>query len=156
MNSLESIRWMMHRQRLRLLGESKMVRPFHRGAIGALVAGSLISSSAASAAPALPLSQPNPWAVLTVMNGGASAAAVCGAALAAAAAAQPTMGCVLPRVDAAPLAQTPESVPSAQPYYAAGSSTPPIPVLLVWAAVLATMVYIATKHHHHHHANSPA
>ncbi|HLO20140.1 MAG TPA: hypothetical protein VK192_06570 [Sphingomicrobium sp.] len=35
-----------------------------------------------------------------------------------------------------------------------GSSTPPLPVIAVWLAVLAADIYILTRHHHHH-ANSP-
>lgn len=38
-----------------------------------------------------------------------------------------------------------------------GPSMPPIPVLIVWAAVLGTLIYIATKNNHSHPApNSPA
>ena len=38
-----------------------------------------------------------------------------------------------------------------------GPTTPPIPVLLIRAAVLGTMVYLATKNHHlHPKPNSPA
>ena len=32
---------------------------------------------------------------------------------------------------------------------------PPIPVIIVWAAVLGAMIYLAT-HNNHNHANSPA
>jgi len=55
-----------------------------RGAIGFLIAGSVFfSSTGAVAATAAPTYQPDPWAVLSVMSGGASAVAVCGAAAAA-------------------------------------------------------------------------
>ena len=52
--------------------------------VGVFVAGSLVFSSTAAVAatPSAP-PQADPWAVLSVMSGGASAAAVCGAAAAA-------------------------------------------------------------------------
>jgi hypothetical protein len=120
--------------------------------VGIITGSVVFGSTGAVAAATPPGAQANPWAVLSAMSGGAAATAVCGAA-AAATAAQPATGCVLPRVDMVPAAE-PGSPPP--PVYL-GTSTPPIPVLLVWAGVLATMIYIATlHHHHHHHANSPA
>src|SRR4051812_37152979 len=84
-----------------------------RGAIGVLIAGSMFfSSTGAIAATSAPSYQPDPWAVLSVMNGGASAVAVCGAAAAAAVAQAPAGGCVLPQVDAPPaVAQNPPPQP---------------------------------------------
>src|SRR5690348_16082354 len=86
-------------------GRKDMVVSRHRGVIGVLIAGSMLfSSTGAVAATAAPAYQPDPWAVLSVMSGGASAVAVCGAAATAAAAQAPGAGCVLPQVDAAPIA----------------------------------------------------
>ena len=94
--------------------------PRYRGAIGVLIAGSMVFSStgAIAAGSAAPTYQPDPWAVLSVMSGGAAALSVCGAtaasAAATAAAAQtpPGGGCVLPQVDSAPaVAQNPPSQP---------------------------------------------
>src|SRR4029079_9444445 len=90
-----------------------------RGAIGLLIAGSMFFSSTGAVAATASASayQPDPWAVLSVMSGGASAAGGCGggagsggapAALFCAAPAAPVVaahraaGCVLPQVDAAP------------------------------------------------------
>lgn len=85
------------------------------GAVGALIAGSLIfSSTAASASTTASVPQVNPWAVLTAMSGGAPAATMCGAA-AATAAAQAPSGCVLPVLD------TPPPAPAAAP-------APPLPL----------------------------
>jgi hypothetical protein len=51
--------------------------------------------------------------------------------------------------------ETPPPPPPPETYV--GPSTPPIPVLLVWAAVLGVLIYIATKSNHHHAVpNSPA
>lgn len=127
-----------------------------RGAIGVLIAGSMLFSStgALAAAPA-PSYQPDPWAVLSVMSGGASAVAVCGAAAAAAVAAPPGNGCVLPQVDTAPpVAQSapppPIPVPPVEP---AGAGLGISPLLLALAAIAAGVgLYLVL---HHHHGNSP-
>jgi len=130
----------------------------NRAVIGALIAGSLVFSSTGAVAAAAPAAtQADPWAVLTAMNGGASAAAVCGAAVAAAAAAvQPATGCVLPQVDAVPAAQNPppESIPVPPVEPAAGGGLGISPLLLALAAIAAGIgLYLVL---HHHHANSPA
>jgi hypothetical protein len=127
--------------------------------IGVFVAGSMLLSSTAVAASTGPVApQADPWAVLSVMNGGASAAAVCGAAAAAAAtAAQGTAaGCVLPAVDTPPaVAQAgpppPIPVPPVEPAGAGLGVSP----LLLGLAVLAGAVglYLAL---HHSSGNSPA
>ena len=119
--------------------------------VGVIASSMLFSSTGAIASAAPPGAQADPWAVLSAMSGGAAATAVCGAAVAATLT-QPATGCVLPRVDMIPAAE-PGSPPP--PAYL-GTATPPIPVLLVLAGVLATMIYIASRHHHHHHPNSPA
>ena len=132
----------------------------NRKIIGALIAGSTLFSSTGAIAGAAPPPQPDPWAVLTLMNGGASAAAVCGPAVAGpAAAVQPVAGCVLPQIGAVPVEGQAVPPPPPPPVVAAYAplSAPPIPVLVVLAAVLATAIYIATKGRSHVTApNSPA
>jgi hypothetical protein len=55
-------------------------------------------------------------------------------------------------------AAQPDSVPPPPPPPTyTGPGTPPIPVIILWLAVLGTMIYIATKGNHHHPVpNSPA
>jgi hypothetical protein len=91
------------------------------------------------------------------MSGGAPAAAVCGAAAAAATAAQPGGGCVLPQTGLTPgLPEQAQPLQPPPPQYT-GVGFPPIPVLVIWAAVLASMIYIATqKDHLTFVPNSPA
>lgn len=124
----------------------------------AVISVSLIASSTAAVAQSTvaPAPQFDPWAVLSVMSGGAPAAAVCGAAAAAATAAQPAGGCVLPQTGVvAPPVETPQYVPPPPP--PAGGLGIPIPVLLIWAGVLAALIYIATLNNHTHVVpNSPA
>ena len=91
------------------------------------------------------------------MSSGAPAAALCGAA--AATAAQPAAGCVLPQTGVTAPIETPQAVPAPlpPPPPAAGPAFLPIPVLLVLAGVLATMIYIATQNNHAGQLpNSPA
>lgn len=127
----------------------------YRRVVGVLIAGSMVfSSTGALAATAAPTSQPDPWAVLSVMSGGASAAAVCGAAAVAAAAVQPAAGCVLPQVDAAPMAGPPAPTPI--PPVAPESAGLGISPLLLALAAIAAGVGLYLLLHHHHHNNSPA
>jgi hypothetical protein len=129
--------------------------------MGALISGALLFSSTGAIASTTPSStyQPDPWAVLSVMNGGASAVAVCGVAAAAATAAQaPAGGCVLPQVDAAPpVAQNPPPQPIPVPPVEPASSGLGLgisPLLLALAAIAAGVgLYFVL---HHRHANSPA
>ena len=113
-----------------------------RGAIGVLIAGSMLFSStgAVAATVTAPMYQPDPWAVLSAMSGGASAAAVCGAAAAAAAVAQaPGNGCVLPQVDTPPpVAQSapPQPIPC-RPSKPMGAGLGISPLLLALAAIAA-------------------
>ena len=134
-----------------------MARLRVRGALGVLIASSMLFSSTGAVAASASATQPDPWAVLSVMSGGASAAAVCGAAAAAAAtAAQPANGCVLPQVDVAPVAQSgpPEPIP-VPPVEAPAGGLGISPLLLALAAIAAGVgLYLIL--HHHHHANSPA
>ena len=127
-----------------------------RGAIGVLIAGSMIFSSTGAIAAAAPATaQADPWAVLSVMSGGASATAVCGAAAAAATAAQPAGGCVLPQVDVAPVTTEtgpppPIPVPPVEP---AGAGLGMSPLLLALAAIAAGIgLYLVL---HHKGGNSP-
>jgi hypothetical protein len=129
-----------------------------RGALGALIVGSMLFSSTGAIASAAPASthQPDPWAVLSVMNGGASAVAVCGAAAAVAQA--PGGGCVLPQVDAAPpVAQNPPPQPIPVPPVEPASSGLGLgisPLLIALVAIAAGVgLYFVL---HKHHANSPA
>ena len=79
-----------------------MAKPRVKCALGACIAGSLMLSSAASAAStSVPVQQINPWGVLAALSGGAPAAAICGAT-ASAAATQAPGGCVLPVLDSSP------------------------------------------------------
>ena len=129
-----------------------------RGAIGLLIAGSMLFSStgAVAATASAPAYQPDPWAVLSVMSGGASAAAVCGAASAAAAAAQPANGCVLPQVDVAPpVAQNPPPQPIPVPPVEAAGGFGISPLLLALAAIAAGVGLYLILHHGNGHGNSP-
>lgn len=134
-----------------------------RLALGALVAGSMMFSSTAALASVAPGStyQADPWAVLSVMNGGASAVAACGATVAGAAAVAaqaPGGGCVLPQVDAAPpVAQNPPPQPIPVPPVEPASSGLGLgfsPLLLALAAIAAGVgLYFVL---HKKHSNSPA
>ncbi|MGN6058860.1 MAG: hypothetical protein ACTHOI_09805 [Sphingomicrobium sp.] len=124
-----------------------------KGFTALMVAGSMLASSTAAAAAGIPASaqQISPWATLTVLTGGAPAAAVCGAAAATAATAQPTTGCVLPAID------TPPPVASAAP-----PPLPPPPVegygvgpLLLGLVAIAGAVAMFFAVHGHHHQNAP-
>jgi hypothetical protein len=66
----------------------------------------------------------------------------------------PSGAAVLSSTEAA-LAQ-PEAPPPPPPQNYDGNEWPPIPVILIWLAVLGVDVYILTKHHHHGVPNSPA
>jgi hypothetical protein len=47
--------------------------------------------------------------------------------------------------------------PPPPPGYVGNPGPPPIPVLVVWGLVLATIIYIAVHNNNHHHVpNSPA
>jgi hypothetical protein len=107
----------------------------------ALIAAMLASSPAAaataqSAAPAIQTQ--NSWATLAMLT--PVSAATLGQS-AAAAAAQP---------------EGPPPPPPPPPNVDAGIPPPPIPVLIVLAAWLATIIYIATRNHGRNAPNSPA
>jgi hypothetical protein len=129
-----------------------------KGFIGLMAAGGMLvtSTGAAAAGSATVAQQISPWATLTVLTGGAPAAAVCGAAVAATAA-QPTAGCVLPAMDAPPPPPAPvaDAAPPV-PVEPVGFSVSPLLIGLV-AIAAATALYFSVKDHHHgRHTNSPA
>jgi hypothetical protein len=118
----------------------------------AAVSLSLIATSTAAigstATPPAPSS--NAWLALSTLA--PSGSALLGDA--AVAAAQPdTQTCA----DGTVIPANAACAPPPPPPPGAGLSSAPIPVLLIWAAVLGTMIYLATQNHHHHsHPNSPA
>ena len=128
----------------------------------AVVSLSLFANSTAGAtitAPPPAPTPPSPWMTLSMLNpsgaavlGGAPAVAVCGAA--GAAAAQAGGGCVLPQVGAVPAAQPLGQPAPASPQYI-GSHTPPLPVILVWLAVIGLDIYLLVRNDHHNRGNSP-
>ena len=124
-----------------------MVGRTFKGVLGALVAGSLVlGSTAAVASTSTAVQQPDPWAVLTAMSGGAPAAAMCGSA-ATAASAQAPGGCVLPVADAPP----PPPVTEA-PLASGGGINPLFLGLLAIAAGVAVLIALGGKGG----SNSPA
>ena len=130
----------------------------NRGMIGVLVAGSMLfTSTAVMASPAsAPVPQADPWAVLSVMSGGASAVAVCGAAAAAVAATQAAGGCVLPQVDVAPAAaQSPPPQPIPVPPVEGPAGGLGISPLLIALVVVAAGIGLYFVLRNHHNNNSP-
>lgn len=131
-----------------------------KGIVGALAAsGLLVSSSAAIAAGSTaPTREISPWAALTVLSGGAPAAAVCGAAAATAAAQPAPTGCVLPVMDAPPpppVASAPPP-PVPVPVETAGYGFSPILAALAAVALGVGLFFLVKDHHHNGQANSPA
>jgi hypothetical protein len=131
-----------------------------QGVAFAVVSLSLLVSSTVAAAPAPQQPTPiDPWLALSMLNssgaavlGSAPGAALCGAV--GAAAAQPSGGCVLPQVGVVPATQPPGPPPP--PEVAGGFPTPPIPVALIWVAVIGLGIYLALKDHDHgNQGNSP-
>ena len=129
------------------------VRPF-RKVTAMLIAASVLGSSAASAAAAVPaLRSIDPLVALSVFGTAQSRAALCGAsaaAVAGAAAAQaaPGAGCVLPVVDAPPPVAAVEPAPppaAVAPVAVAGSSVGALPLLLGLAAIVG-LAALVLKH----------
>jgi len=117
----------------------------------------VFSSTAAIAATQPAPSQVDPWAVLSVMSGGASAAAVCGAAAAAAVAQAPAGGCVLPAVDTPPPAAAPPPQPiPVPPVEPAGTGLGISPLLIGLLALAGGLALYFVLRHHHNNGNSPA
>lgn len=127
----------------------------------AVVSLSLLANSTAALA-AAPSPQPpanDAWLALSMLTpsgaamlGSAPVTAACGAAAAATATAQPAGGCVLPQVGVTP-ASVPPSPPPAPAFV--GATTPPLPVILLWVALIGLDAYLALRHDHHGHPNSP-
>jgi hypothetical protein len=124
----------------------------------AVVSLSLLASSTSAVASATPAPSTDPWLAFSMLNtsgaamlGTAPTAAVCGAA--AAAAAQPGGGCVLPQVGVVPAAQ-PAGPPPPPPQFV-GPATPPLPVVLVWLAVIGLDIYLLARNDHNGRGNSP-
>jgi hypothetical protein len=121
----------------------------------------VVAPTAASAETQASVNQPTSgWLALSMLTpsgaialGAAPTAAVCGTA--AAIAGQPSPGCVLPQVGTVP--PTPEAAAGPPPpAQFAGAGFPPLPVILIWLAVLGVDIYLLTKNHHHGVPNSPA
>jgi len=93
------------------------------------------SSTAATASAPPPAAASNAWVALSMLTPSGAV----GLEGTAATAAQP---------DAVP--------PPPPPPPEAGFTTPPIPVIAVWLAVIAVDIWILTRNHHHHFPNSPA
>lgn len=104
----------------------------------AVLSFSLIATStAATASMVTTPSAPPAWAALSMLTP-SGAIALQGTAVAAA------------------QAETPPPPPPPPPE-SNGFTTPPIPVIAVWLAVIAVDIWILTRHHHHHNfPNSPA
>jgi hypothetical protein len=131
----------------------------YRRFVGVAIAGSMLFSSTAALATTQTIAptQVNPWAALSAMSGGASAAVLCGAAsgaaTAAAAAAQPAAGCVLPVVDQAAAPPAPVPVPAVE---TTGGGLGISPILIALGVLAAgAALYFVLRHHHHNNANSP-
>ena len=103
----------------------------------AIVSLSLVGSSTAAVAATAPAPASNGWLALSMLTpSGSVALGATGVA-----AAQP---------------ETPPPPPP-PPGYQGGIGTPPLPVILIWLAVLGVDIYILTKNNHHHPLpNSPA
>lgn len=103
----------------------------------AVISASLIATSTAAVAstnPLPPAPSTNGWMALSMMTP-SGAAVLDSTALAAA---------------------QPNNYPPPPPNYYDERTRPPIPVIILWLAVLGTIIYIATRHNHHHVPNSPA
>ena len=129
-----------------------MVKSVYRSITAAVVAGSMFGASAVSAAPVTSYSSLSPTVALSLFGSSESLAAVCGmgasvAASAAAAAtvaqAGPAQGCVLPVLDAVPVAVAP---PVAAPvaFVPAGYSISP---LLIGLGAIAVGVGLLALFH---------
>jgi hypothetical protein len=121
----------------------------------------VVSSTGFAASPAPQLPTTNGWLALSMLTpsgaialGAAPTAAVCGTA--ATIAGQPSPGCVLPQVGTVPPTPEAAGAPPPPPGPFAGPGFPPLPVILIWLAVLGVDIYLLTKNHHHGVPNSPA
>jgi hypothetical protein len=123
-----------------------MVR-LRKSIAAAVVSVSLIASSTAAVASApAPSPAADGWLTLSMLT--PSGAAVLDST--AVAAVQPATVTCPDGTVVANGAPCPAPTPYASPGF------PPIPVIIVWLAVLGVDIYILTKGHSHHHPNSPA
>ena len=111
----------------------------------AMVMSTSVASAATSVRAAPAPAQFNSWQALSVLSGGASTIAYCGAA----AAAQPAANCVLPQVDAPPVATTEapiidQPMPPALPGAGAPFGVSPL-VLALGALAVAALAYLLLK-----------
>ena len=114
------------------------------GAVAAIAL--MFSSTGAVAASTHFPQQISPWAALTVLSGGAPAAAVCGAAAAVAAGQPAPTGCVLPVVDAPAPVAVAEPAPAAPVVPVAGGGYTMVPLLLGLAAIaIGVGLFFAVK-----------
>ena len=103
--------------------------------VGVVASSALMFSSTGALASSSNTQQPiNPWATLTVLSGGAPAAAICGAAAAAAAGQAAPTGCVLPVMEAPPPVAS-ATPPPAEPVAPAAAGYGVTPLLLGLAAI---------------------
>ena len=115
-------------------------------AVAVVSASLIVSSTAAAASTPVPAPAADGWLTLSMLT--PSGAAVLDSA--AVAAAQPeTVTCPDGTVVAV-------GAPCPGPAAYTSPGFPPIPVIMVWLAVLGVDIYILTKGNHHNHANSPA
>lgn len=124
--------------------------------VAGLVAGSLLMSSTAAVAATSPAPAPqiSSWTALTMLSGGAPAAALCGAA-AVAAAAQTTPGCVLPVVDTPPPVAGPPTPVPVPPVEPVGGGLGIDPLLLALGAIaLGVGIYFLVRNNNNE--ESPA
>jgi len=129
-----------------------MRRMRFKGIIASIAAGAMLTSPTSALASGNAPQQINPWAALTALSGGPSAAALCGAS-ASASAMQPTTGCVLPVIDTpAPVANVATTAPP--PPVAAGSATTTLLLGLV-AIASAVGFWFAVNGHGHNNNQTP-
>jgi hypothetical protein len=124
--------------------------------VGLMVAGSMfISSTGAVAATPTAVSAQHidPWAALSVLTAGAPAAALCSGVATVGQA--PAAGCVLPAVDAQPVAVGPPPPTPVPPVEAAGGGLGISPLWLALGAIALGVAAYFLLRNHHHHADSP-
>jgi hypothetical protein len=126
------------------------------GLMGAVIAGSMFVSSTGAVAATAPAQNVSPWAVMTLLSGGAPAAALCGAAAVAAAAQPAPTGCVLPALDAPPpvAAAPPGPVPPPLEAPAAGFGFNPLLLGLLALAIGVGFFFLVKNNNHHRQGNS--
>jgi len=138
------------------VGRELMTSLRFKSVVAAVVASSMFISSTGAIAATAPASAPRqiqPWAALSVLSAGAPAAALCGAAATAAQA--PGAGCVLPAVDAPPVAEAaPPPTTPVPTVEAAGEGFGISPLWLALGALAAgALIYFLVIKKKHHNAS---